>query len=138
MGPADGVSREAGEQAQAESAARQRIITAARRHFLTHGFRGVTMDDLAAELGMSKKTLYTHFPSKTALLEAVLHDKFNSLEADVTRVTAEFSSDFAVGLQRLLACIQRHTDEKFGRRSCETSSGGAGAVPTGGGPGAGR
>jgi AcrR family transcriptional regulator len=95
----------------AESAVRQRIITAARRHFLTHGFRGVTMDDLAGELGMSKKTLYAHFPSKTALLEAVLHDKFKSLEADVSRVTAEFSSDFAVGLRRLLACIQGHTDE---------------------------
>ncbi|HBI45191.1 MAG TPA: hypothetical protein DDY78_20395 [Planctomycetales bacterium] len=95
----------------AESAVRQRIIAAARRHFLTHGFRGVTMDDLAGELGMSKKTLYAHFPSKTVLLEAVVHDKFRSLEADVARVTAERASDFAVGLQRLLACIQRHTDE---------------------------
>jgi AcrR family transcriptional regulator len=94
-----------------ESAVRQRIIAAARLHFLTHGFRGVTMDDLAGELGMSKKTLYAYFPSKSALLEAVLHDKFTSLEADVARVTAERASDFAVGLQRLLACIQRHTDE---------------------------
>jgi AcrR family transcriptional regulator len=95
----------------AESDVRRRIVAAARRHFFAHGFRGVTMDDLAGELGMSKKTLYAHFPGKTALLEAVLDDKFRSLEADVARATAERSSDFAVGLQRLLACIQRHTDE---------------------------
>ena len=94
-----------------DESASQRIIAAARRHFLTHGFRGVTMDDLAGELGMSKKTLYAHFPSKAALLEAVIQDKFRSLEADVKRVTTERASDFAVGLQRLLACIQRHTDE---------------------------
>ena len=43
-----------------------RIVAAARRYFLAHGFRGVTMDDLAAELGMSKKTLYAHFSSKAA------------------------------------------------------------------------
>ncbi|HKA32612.1 MAG TPA: helix-turn-helix domain-containing protein, partial [Candidatus Binatia bacterium] len=45
-----------------------RIVAAARRHFLAHGFRHVTMDDLAAELGASKKTLYASFPSKEALI----------------------------------------------------------------------
>ena len=97
--------------ASAESDVRRRIVAAARRHFFAHGFRGVTMDDLAGDLGMSKKTLYAYFPSKTALLEAMLLDKFRSLEADVARITAECSSDFAAGLRRLLACIQEHTDE---------------------------
>jgi AcrR family transcriptional regulator len=36
-----------------ESSAAQRIVSAARRHFFSHGLRGVTMDDLAEELGMS-------------------------------------------------------------------------------------
>ena len=54
-----------------EGATRARILAAAREHFFAHGFRRVTMDDLAQELGMSKKTLYAHFPSKTALLEAM-------------------------------------------------------------------
>ena len=43
---------------------RQRIVEAARAHFFSHGFRRVTMDDLAEELGISKKTLYAHFPGK--------------------------------------------------------------------------
>src|SRR5207249_11360994 len=96
---------------RAPAGARQRIVAAARRHFLAHGFRGVTMDDLAAELGMSKKTLYAHFPGKAALLEAMLLDKFRSVEADLTRIASECPSDFAACLPRLLACIQRHTDE---------------------------
>ncbi len=94
-----------------EHPAVQRIVTAARHHFFAHGFRSVTMDDLAEELGMSKKTLYACFPSKTALLEAVLLDKFRSIETDFEAITSESASDVLGALHRLLACVQRHTDE---------------------------
>ena len=69
------------------------------------------MEDLAGELGMSKKTLYAHFPSKTALLEAVIHDKFAGVEIDFDQITSSKSSDFPTTLQRLLECVQRHTGE---------------------------
>ena len=94
-----------------ENAAAQRILTVARQHFFTHGFRSVTMDDLAAELGMSKKTLYLSFPSKSDLLRAVLLDKFQSVEADLDLITSESSPDALAPLRRLLACMQRHTEE---------------------------
>jgi AcrR family transcriptional regulator len=95
----------------ADQTARQRILVVARQHFLAHGFHRVTMDDLADELGMSKKTIYAEFPSKTALLEAVLLDKFRSIEEELEVITRACSADFQTGLQRLLACVQRHTDE---------------------------
>jgi AcrR family transcriptional regulator len=91
--------------------ARQRIIAAAREQFLAHGFHGVTMDDLAEGLGMSKKTIYAQFPSKSALLEAMLLEKFRCVEEDLQAITSECSADFATGLHRLLACLQRHTEE---------------------------
>lgn len=69
------------------------------------------MDDLARELGMSKKTLYAHFPSKTALLEAVFLDKFHSVEDDLDQIIPGCSSDFLATLHQLLACMQRHTQE---------------------------
>jgi len=90
---------------------RQRIVTAARRHFFTHGFRGVTMADLAGELGMSKKTFYAHFPGKTALLEAVMSHKFEEVEADLDCIMRQTPDDFIPELQNLLACMQRHADE---------------------------
>jgi AcrR family transcriptional regulator len=93
-----------------EGTARGRIIAAARRHFFAHGLRGVTMDDLAEELGMSKKTLYAHFPGKSALVEAVVHEKFRQLEAEVAAITSD-RSDFLTGLHRLLACLQRQSEE---------------------------
>lgn len=95
----------------AEKSAGQRIVTAARSHFFTHGFRNVTMDDLAEELGMSKKTLYASYPSKAALLRAVILDKFRSIEMDLDRVTTENATDMLVVLHELLACVQRHAEE---------------------------
>jgi AcrR family transcriptional regulator len=88
----------------------RRIVRAARQHFFAHGFRGVTMDDLARELGMSKKTLYACFRSKSALIKAVLLDKFRDIDADLQRITAD-CSDVTQVLHDLLACVQRHTGE---------------------------
>jgi AcrR family transcriptional regulator len=88
-----------------------RMIAAARRHFFAHGFRSVTMDDLAAELGMSKKTLYGSFPSKMDLLRAVLLNKFCSIETDLDGVTTGNARDMLVVLHELLTCVQRHAEE---------------------------
>jgi AcrR family transcriptional regulator len=94
-----------------ENITHRRIVTGARRYFFSHGFRGVTMDDLAGELGMSKKTLYAHFPSKMALLQAVMRDKLNSVESDLERVLAEAGAGFPARLHALLACMRKHTEE---------------------------
>ena len=56
----------------ARSGIRDRIVRVAERVFLRSGFSLVLMDDLARELGMSKKTVYSHFASKEDLLRAVL------------------------------------------------------------------
>jgi AcrR family transcriptional regulator len=69
------------------------------------------MDDLAEELGISKKTLYRHFPRKIDLVEAVLADKFAGVEARLKEVTREPPHNFAATLHELLARTQRELDE---------------------------
>jgi len=101
----------AGSQRRRLSEIAERIVSAARAHFFAHGFRSVTMDDLAAELGMSKKTLYAQFPSKTELLQAVLLAKFRSIETDLDAIMACSAKDASAALHQLLACMQRHTEE---------------------------
>ncbi len=90
---------------------RQRIVDAARAHFFSHGFRSVTMDDLANELGISKKTLYAHFPGKVDLLEAVLADKFASVESTLKDAARAHPGDFSAALHDLLANARRELDE---------------------------
>lgn len=49
---------------------KEKILHKASEMFLNLGFKSVTMDDIAAELGMSKKTIYSHFSTKLKLVEA--------------------------------------------------------------------
>jgi AcrR family transcriptional regulator len=90
---------------------RFRIVDGARRHFFAHGFRGVSMDDLAGELGMSKKTLYARFDTKLQLLDAVIDEQFRRVGADCARITAARGAEFPVALREFLACVQRHTQD---------------------------
>lgn len=53
---------------------RARYLDIALRLFLDHGFNGVSMDELVAEAGGSKATLYRYFDSKEALFEAIIDD----------------------------------------------------------------
>jgi AcrR family transcriptional regulator len=51
---------------------RDRILEAADRLFYEQGIRAVGVDTVAAEAGVSKRTLYNYFPSKDALIAAYL------------------------------------------------------------------
>lgn len=99
------------QESSVDQAGVRRVIAVARRQFLAHGFRSVSMDDLAAELGMSKKTLYLAFPSKAALIEAVLKDKFREVEADLAQLAKDQATDVEAALHQFLGCLQRHTAE---------------------------
>ena len=50
----------------------ERILDTADRLFYGQGIRAVGVDTIAAEIGISKRTLYNHFPSKDDLIVAYL------------------------------------------------------------------
>ena len=58
---------------------KEKILHKASDMFLSLGFKSVTMDDIAHEMGISKKTIYTHFINKTALVEAVTFTLFDTI-----------------------------------------------------------
>lgn len=60
-------------------AKRRQITDAARSLFLAQGYARTSMDAVTAEAGVSKQTLYAYFPSKDALLLAILDDLQKSL-----------------------------------------------------------
>ena len=55
---------------------KERILETADRLFYLQGIRAVGVDTIAAEIGISKRTLYNHFPSKDALISAYLARRF--------------------------------------------------------------
>lgn len=99
-----------------DPAAVARIVRQAREHFFSHGYCQCTMDDLAAELGMSKKTLYVHFPGKDAIMRAVLAQLGGEIRADADRLLADRTlgfaeklHGFAEGMVRRLALLNPRT-----------------------------
>jgi AcrR family transcriptional regulator len=48
----------------------EELVVKSAEMFLQYGFKTVTMDDIAQEMGISKKTIYKHFPNKESLVEA--------------------------------------------------------------------
>ncbi|OZV71061.1 TetR/AcrR family transcriptional regulator [Winogradskyella aurantia] len=58
---------------------KEQIIYKSSELFLTIGFKSVTMDDIANAMGISKKTIYIHFPNKTKLVEAVTFHLFDTI-----------------------------------------------------------
>jgi AcrR family transcriptional regulator len=57
----------------------ERILAAADKLFYRRGIRAIGVDTVAAEAGVSKRTLYNHYPSKDALITAYLTSRFSLL-----------------------------------------------------------
>ena len=65
-------SRGSGPRAQRTRETEDRILAVALDAFGTRGFDATSLDDLAAELGITKQAILYHWPSKLALLDAVV------------------------------------------------------------------
>ncbi|WP_394238508.1 TetR/AcrR family transcriptional regulator [Pseudomonas anguilliseptica] len=61
------------------------ILLAAISEFRQHGFSATSMDQLAASAGVSKRTVYNHFPSKEALFSEILRELWRrAAQVDLT------------------------------------------------------
>ena len=70
-----------------------RILSESLRLFMKNGIRSISMDDIAKELGMSKKTIYQYVANKTELVEMVLdfmREKESNvcIDGDITKMNA--------------------------------------------------
>lgn len=84
---------------------RLQIIEAAEKVFLDQGFHGATMDKVAEIAGMSKKTLYKVFATKTDLFDALLDERLRVLALPVE----EDDDPPAESLEKLLLKISAVT-----------------------------
>lgn len=96
---------------------KQLVITqAAKELFLERGYGTITVDQIADRAGITKKTLYSHFPSKLALFVHVFDDYLQKLHTEMSAVLDEGLS-IDILLRRLTATLFEFTkrNEKFMR-----------------------
>ena len=84
---------------------RTRILTEADSLFKRRGVRAVTMDDIARELGMSKKTLYQYFSNKAEIVHGVTECHFEEEKA----MTNEIIEKAGNAVEEFLMILQAFT-----------------------------
>ncbi len=67
---------------------KEKIRDAASDLFLERGFKSITMDDIANEIGISKKTIYSEYSNKTDLVEDCVMNKFCDLSDGIDLIIA--------------------------------------------------
>ncbi|NHF60404.1 TetR/AcrR family transcriptional regulator [Flavobacteriaceae bacterium TP-CH-4] len=67
---------------------KEKILEKATDMFLNFGFKSVTMDDIANEMGISKKTIYAHFENKTHLVDESTMTLFWKISAGIDDIIA--------------------------------------------------
>lgn len=85
--------------APAPADVRQRILRQARADFFVQGYSSFTMDALATELGMSKKTLYVHFSGKDEIIGALIDHLAAEIRADADTLLANRDLNLAEKLR---------------------------------------
>ena len=95
-------------------AKRDQILEAARRLFLERGFERTSMEAIRAEAGVSKPTLYSYYPGKEALFDAVLRGLMEG-PRDWLSGAGELSLESREDLRRVLSEVAERVIENFMR-----------------------
>lgn len=93
----------------AEDTVAGRILRVARDRLFADGYAGLTMDALAHDLGMSKKTLYAHYAGKEAIVTAIIA----VTGATIRRLTAAVLSDPALSYAQRLHGVMGIVGRQF-------------------------
>ena len=62
------------------------IVVTSTELFLTLGFKSVTMDDIAEEMKISKKTIYAFFANKEALVQSVVFSMYSYITTNLAQI----------------------------------------------------
>lgn len=86
------------------SATRVKILEIASELFTAKGYAGTSISDIAGRLGSTKGAIYYHFPSKDAILDALVSEPVTALEETAAKAEASGLSpaemlDTLIGLQ---------------------------------------
>ena len=100
-------TRERGPQRDAK---RDAVVRAAAKLFTTRGFKGTSLDDIAASLGVTKPTLYHYVANKEEILFACVQRGLDALRAGSDNATCR------VGIARALTEFDRSATQARTRR----------------------
>jgi AcrR family transcriptional regulator len=97
---------------------RQRLIDAAGRRFYRDGFRNVGIDQILADVGISKTAFYKHFECKEDLVLAALEDQHRVMLETFRNLARERGGPTALGQLHSLLDVVEHFVESDDFQGC--------------------
>ncbi len=91
-----------------ERSLRERIFEAAQTRFIEFGYSKISMEEIARDLGISKKTLYIEYDSKEELLRDVVRELLKQFSDDVGNAMAAPGLTFVDKLRILMSKMGQH------------------------------
>ncbi len=90
----------------------ERVLVAATKRFARYGYAGTSIRDIAADLGINSATLYSHFPSKSAILRELVRIGHEGMNQRLRAAVASVESDSAADKLRAFVeeDVRIHTD----------------------------
>lgn len=92
---------------------KEQIIEAARNLFHQFGFKKVSMDEIAKEAGVTKKTIYMYFSSKEELLKYFIQEEITNMEEIVEEVESNNTDPFEAVNQAIYKILQYRKHQDF-------------------------
>ena len=89
----------------------EQIIEVARELFHKFGFKKVSMDEIAREAGVTKKTIYHYFNSKEALLEYFIQEEIQNMKTIIEEVESK-NMDFFDTVNEAIWKLLKYRKEK--------------------------
>ena len=89
----------------------EQIIEVARELFHKFGFKKVSMDEIAKEAGVTKKTIYHYFNSKEALLEYFIQEEIQNMKTIIEEVESK-NMDFFDTVNEAICKLLKYRKEK--------------------------
>jgi len=86
---------------------RAAVVDAGRALFLSRGYGGTTVEDIAVKAGLTKRTVYNNYPDKEALFRQIVADVTGFADAFVRGLSQEFSGMTEANLQTALDGLGR-------------------------------
>jgi AcrR family transcriptional regulator len=92
----------------------EQILKAARKLISKYGFKKVSMDEIAQEANVTKKTVYAYFDSKESLLNALIRSELSKVRKDLEEIESkkgDLISSLHEALYKLM--LYRHQNNFF-------------------------
>ena len=93
---------------------KDKIFNYTKNRFTSEGFYKISMDEIAAELRISKKTIYKYFPSKDMLVHEIIKDEIKSMHIIIDEIInkdADVITKFVEIMEYYIARLSKTSDK---------------------------